>query len=56
MSQFKVTITEILKREVYVEAEDYEEAETIVSKQYWHGDIVLDSNDYISTTFEAEEE
>jgi len=53
--EFKVTITEILKREIYVEAEDYEEAERIAEQQYYHGDHVLDSEDYQTTTFEAEE-
>lgn len=43
MKTFKVTITEILKREIYVEAEDHREAERIVEEQYYHGDHVLGS-------------
>jgi hypothetical protein len=56
MKTFKVTITEILKREIYVEAKDYEEAEQIAEYQYYHGDHILDSDDYETTTFEAEED
>ena len=56
MKTFKVTITEILKREIYVEAEDFEEAERIAQRQYWHGDVVLDESDYTTTSFEAEED
>jgi hypothetical protein len=56
MKTFKVTITETLKREIYVEAKDYEEAERIAEYQYYHGDHVLDSEDYETTTFEAEED
>lgn len=55
MKKFKVTITEILKREIYVEAEEAEEAERIAEKQYYSGEHVLDSEDYQTTTFEAEE-
>jgi hypothetical protein len=56
MKTFKVTITETLKREIYVEAEDSEEAELLAQTQYYNGDHILDSEDYETTTFEAEEE
>lgn len=54
--KFKVTITETLKRNIYVEAEDCEEAEKIVQDEYYHGEHILDSEDYETTTFNAEED
>lgn len=53
--KFKVTITEILKRTVTIEAETAEEAKAKVSHSYWSGDEVLDVNDYEGTYFETEE-
>lgn len=54
--KFKVTITEILKREIEVEAETAKEAIDKASDKYWHGHIVLDSQDYEDTIFETEED
>ena len=54
--EFKVTIKEILKRTVTIEAETAEEAKEKVTHSYWSGDEVLDSSDYEGTYFETEEE
>lgn len=56
MKKYKVTITETLERVVEVEAEDYEEAVGIVEGAYRRGDIILVSDDYTGTEFEAEEQ
>ena len=53
--KYKVTITEVLSRVINVEAENEEDAVKKIEKQYWCGDIVLDSSDYGYTSFEAEE-
>lgn len=54
--EFKVTITETLKRTIFIDAETAEKAEWIAQEQYWRGDHVLTSEDYESTTFEADNE
>lgn len=53
--KFEVTITEVLKRKVYVEAETKEEAENKIEQDYWQGVYILTSDDYESTEFEAKE-
>lgn len=52
---YEVTITEVLSRIIDVEAENKEDAIKKIKEQYWNGDIVLDSNDYGYTSFEAED-
>lgn len=53
--EYVVYITETLQRKVIVEAETLTEAEEIVSKQYYDGEIELNYLDYESAEFEATE-
>ena len=53
--EYVVYITETLQRKVIVEAETLTEAEEIVSKQYYDGEIELNYLDYKSAEFEATE-
>lgn len=46
---FKVNIRETLERVVEVEASDDSEAIRKVKEQYYTGDIVLTSEDYVDT-------
>lgn len=51
MKKFNVIITETLERVIEVEAFSEEAAENMVFKQYYNEEIILDSNDYVQTTF-----
>ena len=51
--EYVVYITETLQRKVIVEAETLTEAEEIVSKQYYDGEIELNYLDYESVEFDA---
>ncbi len=51
--EYVVYITETLQRKVIVEAETLTEAEEIVSKQYYDGEIELNYLDYESAEFYA---
>lgn len=53
--EYVVYITETLQRKIIVEAETLTEAEEIVSKQYYDGEIELNYLDYESAEFEATE-
>lgn len=53
--EYVVYITETLQRKVVVEAETLTEAEEIVSKQYYDGEIELNYLDYVSAEFDATE-
>lgn len=53
--EYVVYITETLQRKVIVEAETLTEAEEIVSKQYYDGEIELNYLDYVSAEFDATE-
>lgn len=53
--EYVVYITETLQRKVIVEAETLTEAEEIVSKQYYNGEIELNYLDYVSAEFDATE-
>lgn len=53
--EYVVYITETLQRKVIVEAETLIEAEEIVSKQYYDGEIELNYLDYVSAEFDATE-
>ena len=53
MKEFKVTIREILERDVIVKAKNDIEALLKVREQYDNEEIILDSNDYIGVDFEA---
>lgn len=51
--EYVVYITETLQKKVIVEAETLTEAEEIVSKQYYDGEIELNYLDYESAEFYA---
>ena len=53
MIGYTVVITEVLKKEVYVHAENEREAEECVRQQYRKGEILLDADDYVDTEFEV---
>ena len=53
--EYVVYITETLQRKVIIEAETLTEAEEIVSKQYYDGEIELNYLDYVSAEFDATE-
>lgn len=50
----KVTITETLQREVWVEADSPEEASEIVQREYREQKHILMADDYVETTFTVE--
>lgn len=51
--KFKVTITEMLKRMVEVEADDQHEAEQMVSDGWHNSKYILDAEDFVGVAFEA---
>jgi hypothetical protein len=54
MNTYKVTITEMLQREVTVKARSCEEAEGMVEED-WHNEAyVLDASDFVVVDFRAE--
>ena len=46
MSKFGISVREILKRTVIVEAEDVEEAVQKVEEAVWRDEVILDADDY----------
>lgn len=55
MKKFEVTITETLKKTVEVEAETQEEAEQIVTDDWYKGEHILDADNFTEVVFEAKE-
>ena len=55
MKKFEVTITETLKKKVEVEAETQEDAEQIVTDDWYKGEHILDSDNFSEVVFEAKE-
>ena len=51
---YKVTITEVLKMTVDVEAEDEREAEQIVSDRWRDSDYILDADDFDGVDYDVE--
>lgn len=49
--KYKVQITETLTREVYVEADNLEDAQQIVEDKYRNQEIVLDADDFSFVDF-----
>ena len=49
--KYKVQITETLTREVYVEADNLEDAQQIVEDKYRNQEIVLDADDFTFVDF-----
>ena len=55
MKKFEVTITETLKKTVEVEAETQEEAEQIVTDDWYKGEHILDADNFSEVVFDAKE-
>ena len=55
MKKFEVTITETLKKKVEVEAETQEEAEQIVTDDWYKGEHILDADNFSEVVFDAKE-
>ena len=47
MQNYKIEITEILRREVEIEAENIDSAIQIITEKYKSEEIVLDSSDFV---------
>ncbi len=52
MSKFKITITEILSREIELEAENKDEAKEIVENKWSEGEIILTADDFKGVVFD----
>ena len=55
MKKFEVTITETLKKKVDIEAETQEEAEQIVTDDWYKGEHILDADNFSEVVFDAKE-
>lgn len=51
MKKYKFEITEILQKEIEIEANSYEEAYQKLKSKYKDEDIILDANDYVDTEY-----
>ena len=51
MKKYKFKITEILQKQIEIEANSYDEAYQKVKSQYKNEDIILDASDYIDTEY-----
>ncbi|MDY0266380.1 MAG: DpnD/PcfM family protein [Methanimicrococcus sp.] len=49
--KYQIEITETLQKTINVESENFESALEKVKRLYQHGEIVLDSNDFVDTEF-----
>ena len=56
MSQYEGLVTEILQREVAIEAESEADADRILRELYQREEIVLSSEDYVTTAFRVRKE
>lgn len=56
MKKYSIVVTEVLSRNVDVEAVDAEEAMTRVRQMYLNCDIVLDASDYEYTDFSVKDD
>ena len=56
MKKFNVDIVETLKKTVTVEAETQEEAEQLVTDQWYRGEHILEADDFQGVEFEAKED
>ena len=58
MKKFKVTVTETLTKEFFIDAEDREDATNQVATEYYKAsadEYILTASDYQGTTIKAEE-
>lgn len=51
--KFEVTITETLKKTVTIEADSLEEAEQLVTDNWYKGDYILDADSFVGVEFEG---
>lgn len=49
MKRYNFTIVEELRKEITIDAENIDEARTLVKKEYLNGNIVLDYDDFDGT-------
>ena len=55
MKRYLVTITETLKRDVFVDAETEAQAYAIVNEQYANAEIILGGEDWFDTDMQVDE-
>jgi hypothetical protein len=53
--EFEVTVTEMLKKKVVIEAETAEKAEIEVTERWYDGDYIIDGKNFAGVTFEVKE-
>ena len=53
MKTYSVTITETLQKTIEIRAGSREQAEEIMSKQWYKGEHILDSDHFKTVSFEA---
>lgn len=56
MSRYEGLVTEILQRKVAIEAENEADADRILREMYRREEIVLSSEDYVTTAFRVRKE
>ncbi len=56
MSRYESIVTEILQRKVVIEAESEADADRILRELYRREEIVLSSEDYVTTAFRVRKE
>ena len=56
MSRYEGLVTEILQRKVVIEAESEADADRILREMYRREEIVLSSEDYVTTAFRVRKE
>ena len=56
MSRYEGLVTEILQRKVVIEAESEADADRILRELYQREEIVLSSEDYVTTAFRVRKE
>lgn len=55
MREFEVTITEMLKKKLVIEAETAEEAEREATERWYDGDYIIDGKNFAGVTFDVKE-
>ena len=55
MREFEVTITEMLKKKVVIEAQTAEEAEIEATERWYDRDYIIDGKNFAGVTFEVKE-
>ena len=55
MREFEVTVTEMLKKKVVIEAETAQEAEIEATERWYDGDYIIDGKNFAGVTFAVKE-